>query len=105
MFTDPDRDLSVASPGFLKLHRGKLRMPNEQGSDLRVFSALTDQHRKAAAEFYRARQDHYASLSCAGLGYESIWMGNRAADAPVMTVYRHFDSASVRKGVYIPTNF
>ena len=32
-------------------------------------------------------------------GYETIWKGNRAADAPVLTVYRHFDSASVHKGV------
>jgi hypothetical protein len=74
-------------------------MPIEKGSDLRVFSALTDEHRKAAAGFYRARQDHYAALSYDGLGYESIWKGGRAADAPVLTVYRHFDSASVHKGV------
>ena len=99
LFQDPDHDLNVANPGFLRLHSDKLRMPNEQGSDLRIFSALTDKHRKAAAEFYRARQDHYASLSYAGLDYHSIWKGNRAADAPVLTVYRHFESASVHKGV------
>ena len=69
------------------------------GSDLRIFSALTDEHRKAAVEFYRARQDLYTSLNYAGLGYESIWKGNRAADAPVLTIYRHFESASVHKGV------
>ena len=99
LFTDPDHDLSVANPGFLRLHSDKLRMPIEKGSDVRIFSALTDEHRKAAAGFYRARQDHYAALNYAGLGYESIWKGNRGADAPVLTVYRHFDSASVHKGV------
>jgi len=98
MFMDPDHDLSVANPGFLKLHSNNLRMPIEQGSDLRIFSALTDGHHQAALDFYRARQDHYASLSYAGLGYESIWKGNRAADVPLMTVYRHFDSASLHKG-------
>lgn len=98
MFMDPDHDLSVAYPGFLKLHSDKLRMPIESGSNLRLFSALTDDHRTAAEAFYRARQDLYASINYAGLGYESIWKGNRTADAPLLTIYRHFESASVHKG-------
>ncbi len=99
MFLDPDHDLSVAYPGFLKLNSDRLRMPIEAGSDMRVFDALTDTHKKAAVEFYKLRQDYYASLNYAGLGYESIWKGNSATDAPLLTVYRHFDSASVHKGV------
>ncbi len=98
MFLDPDHDLSVVYPGFLKINSDRLRMPIENGSDQRIFSALTDQHRKASAEFYRARQDFYASLHYYGLGYDAIWRGKRAEDAPLMTVYRHFDSASVHKG-------
>lgn len=98
MFMDPDHDLSVAYPGFLKLHSDKLRMPIESGSNLRLFSALTDDHRTAAEAFYRARQDLYASINYAGLGYESIWKGNRTADAPLLTIYRHFESASVHRG-------
>ena len=98
MFMDPDHDLSVTNPGFLRLYRDKLRMPIEQGSDLGIFSALKDEHRAAATEFYRTRQDYYAALNYAGLGYDSIWQGNRATDAPLLTVYRHFDSASVHKG-------
>ncbi|MDO8946552.1 MAG: fatty acid cis/trans isomerase [Desulfocapsaceae bacterium] len=98
MFMDPDHDLSVAYPGFLKLYSDKLRMPIEKGSDLRIFSALTDEHRQLGAEFYRARQDLYTSLNYTGLGYESIWKGSRAVDAPLLTIYRHFDNASVHKG-------
>ncbi len=99
LFMDPGHDLSVAYPGFLKLYGNKLRMPIENGSDLRIFSALSDEYRKAAVEFYKARQDFYVSLNYAGLGYESIWKGNRAADAPALTIYRHFDSGSVHKGL------
>ena len=99
LFLDPDHDLSVANPGFLKLYSDKLRMPIEKGSNERIFSALLDEHYKAAVEFYRARQDYYASHNYSGLGYDFIWKGNRAPDAPVLTVYRHFDSASVHKGV------
>ncbi|MEN6318197.1 MAG: fatty acid cis/trans isomerase [Syntrophaceae bacterium] len=99
MFVDPEYDLSVAYPAFLKLHSDKLRMPIEIGSDMRVFNALTDEYKKGAVEFYKARQDYYTSHHYAGLGYESLWKGNKAADSPVLTVYRHFDSASVHKGV------
>lgn len=98
MFMDPDHDLSVRFPGFLRLNRELLRMPIEAGSDLRVFSALTDKHRQNATAFYRARQDYYAALNYGGLGPDAIWKGNRAEDAPLLTVYRHFDSASVHKG-------
>jgi hypothetical protein len=99
MFLDPDHDLSVAYPAFLKLYSDKLRMPIEIGSDMRVFKALTDEHKKAAVEFYKARQNYYMSHHYAGLGYESVWKGNMASDTPLLTVYRHFDNASVHKGV------
>ena len=98
MFMDPDHDQGAANPGFLRLHSDKLRMPIEKGSDQRLFSAYKDEHRKLATSFYKARQDHYASLNYAGLGYEAIWKGNRAADAPMLTIYRHFESASVHRG-------
>jgi hypothetical protein len=66
---------------------------------MRVFNALTNEHKKAAGEFYKVRQDYYTSHHYAGLGYESVWKGNRASDTPLLTVYRHFDNASVHKGV------
>lgn len=98
MFLDPDHDLSVRYPGFLKMNLDRLRMPIELGSDQKIFSALTDEHRKRSVEFYKARQDLYAALNYRGLGPDAIWKGNRENDAPLLTVYRHFDSASVHKG-------
>jgi hypothetical protein len=100
MFLDPDHDLSVRHPGFLKLHGDRLAMPIEMGSDPGLFSALRKEHdyKDLAIEYYKARQDHYAALNYDGLGYDAIWKGNRASDAPLLTVYRHFDSASVHKG-------
>jgi hypothetical protein len=98
MFLDPDHDLSVKYPGFLKQYSDKLSMPIEKGSDLGIFSAIKDEHRKAAIEFFKVRQDYYTSLNYAGLGYDAIWKGNNAADEPLLTIYRHFDSASVHKG-------
>lgn len=100
MFMDPDHDLATLYPAFLKLQSKSLRMPIEMGSDTRIFNALKDEHRKAAAEFYKDRQDYYMSHHYTGLGYESVWKGNNASDAPLLTVYRHFDSASVYKGAW-----
>ena len=99
MFLDPEHDLSVAYPAFLKLHAEQLRLPVEKGSDYGFFDALRDKYRKAAVEFYRARQDFYASHHYSGLGYQAIWKGVAASDAPVLTVYRHFESASVHRGL------
>ena len=99
MFMDPNHDLSVRYPGFLKLHNNSLRMPIENGSDPDLFSVLTNKYRKAEIEFYKVRQDYYASHNFNGLGYDSIWKGSSPSDAPILTIYRHFDSASVHKGV------
>jgi hypothetical protein len=99
MFMDPEHDLSVRYPGFLKVNSDRLRMPIEQGSNQQIVSTLTDEYRKKSIDYYRARQDYYASHNYAGLNYDSIWKGNNGADAPVLTVYRHFDSASVHKGL------
>lgn len=98
MFIDPDHDLSVRHPGFLRLHADQLAMPIDQGSDPGLFSALNDRHRKLAVEYYQARQDAYAALNYGGLGYDAIWKGSKASDAPFLTVYRHFDSATVLVG-------
>ena len=98
MFLDPDHDLSVKYPGFLKLHGDRLRMPTEAGSTFGLFAAVGNEHRQLATEFYRARQDFYTANNYSGLGIEAIWRGNRAGDTPLLTIYRHFDSASVHKG-------
>jgi hypothetical protein len=99
MFMDPDHDLSVEFPAFLKLHASRLRMPIEKGSDYGIFDALTDEFRPAAVAFYQARQDFYEAHNWAGLDYDSIWKGAAASDTPALTVYRHFESASVHPGL------
>ncbi len=100
MFLDPDYDLSIKYPGFLKLQYENLRMPGENGSDYLLFKALLkNNHYKWAINYYKARQQFYGAHYPDGLEIQSIWKGNRADDQPVMTVFRHFDSASVHRGV------
>lgn len=100
MFLDPEYDLSVKFPGFVKQHYNNLRMPGENGSDYRLGKALfKNKHYKWAVDYYKARQQFYGAIYPEGLGTEAIWKGNQPDDQPVLTVFRHFDSASVHKGV------
>jgi hypothetical protein len=100
LFLDPDYDLSIKFPGFLRLHNELLRMPIERGSSYKLLKVLLDNpHYKWAIDYYQARQNFYAVHYPEGLGVEAIWKGNLATDEPVLTVFRHFDSASVHRGV------
>ncbi len=100
MFMDPEYDLTVKYPGFLKLYSEKLRLPGENGSDYKLLKALLENnHYKWAKEYYKARELFYAAHYPGGLKSEFIWKGTRPKDQPLLTVFRHFDSASVHRGV------
>ena len=100
MFLDPDHDLSVAYPGFLKLHSEKLRMPIEGGSDLRIFSALTDELPEGGrSSSTRPGRTITCPITTPGSAMRPSGRAIGASDAPLLTIYRHFDSASVHKGV------
>ncbi|MEN8141113.1 MAG: fatty acid cis/trans isomerase [Thermodesulfobacteriota bacterium] len=99
MFLDPDHDLSLRYPALLRFQRDNLRMPIERGSDTRISDVVwKDNYRDAVVDYYRFRQDFYMIHNYEGLGYEAIWPGERQEDAPLLTVFRHFDSASVHRG-------
>ncbi|MEZ4331542.1 MAG: fatty acid cis/trans isomerase [Myxococcota bacterium] len=98
LFMDPYADLAVVNPGFLVEQANNLRLPNEQGSEGKLTKTFSDDYRERYVEFYRAKQALYDRVVPDGQGLEAIWRGRRASDAPLLTVYRHFDSASVHKG-------
>ena len=98
MFLDPEFDLSVKNPGFLRINEKNLIMPIEKGSRFPVLDLLNNQYYQAVMRYFKSRQDFYAASYYNGQGYDAIWKGNRPQDAPLLTVYRHFDSASVHRG-------
>jgi len=100
MFIDPAYDLAVKYPGFLKLHYENLRLPGEVGSDYPIFeSLLENDHYQWAVTYYKARQQFYGAHYPNGLDAGTIWKGSQPDDDPILTVFRHFDSASVHRGV------
>ena len=99
MFLDPEYDLSVQHPGFLRLNQDNLVMPIEKGSKFPILALIDNPYHQAIMRFFKSRQDFYAANYYKGLDYNAIWKGNRPEDAPLLTVYRHFDSASVHRGL------
>ncbi len=99
MFMDPKYDLSVTEPGYLSSQIGNLRMPIVRGVDPSLVDLVEYPYNGFAVSYYSARQKLYAKHYAKGLGYEAIWRGYVADNAPIQTVYRHYNSATVRKGV------
>ncbi len=98
MFLDPDADESVSHPEFLIEQADNLRLPTELGSDMSVLETFSNKYRERYASFYQAKDELYNRVAPEGFGLDGIWPGNTAEDAPLLTIYRHFDSASVVRG-------
>ena len=98
MFQDPNYDVGVLHPEFLIQEAHNLALPIENVNKS-VFETFSDAYRKKYERYYHAKVIQEKKNFPKGFGYESLWKGNKADDAPLLTVYRHFDSASVHKGV------
>ncbi len=98
MFMNPDADPTLAHPEFLVAQANNLRMPIERGSNGRILRGFGNAYRKRYAEFYRAKVELYDQHFPNGQAITGIWPGERAGDTPLLTIYRHFDSASIHAG-------
>ena len=98
MFRDPDYDIGVLNPTFLKQEAENLTLPIADINNP-IMEVLSNAYRKKYENYYRDKRRVMKEEFPNGVSYNSIWKGNRASDAPILTIYRHFDSASVSKGV------
>ncbi len=98
MFQDPKYDLTVQNPNFIQEQSDNLSMPIESSS-LSIWKTFSDDYRNKYTDYFKAKQALYNKVYPDGLGLEGIWKGNKAEDAPLLTIYRHFNSASVHRGV------
>ena len=101
LFMDPVYDLSVQNPGFLKTYGSLLEMPalEEDNWKLAKNVVFKKTYRKKSSKFVAERKNFYSShYRYREVGTEAIWKGGRKGDSPMLTVFRHFDSASVHKG-------
>jgi len=99
LFLDPAADPTVQNTEFLIEQAPNLRMPSERGSNYTVAKAFSNKYRKRYSDFYQAKGRLHDQTNPDGFGIEAIWRGEQPTDAPALTIYRHFDSATVHKGV------
>lgn len=98
MFQDPEYDIGVIEPEFLLEQADNLRMPIETGSYERIYRVFSDHYRDLYEKYYYAKIKRIEAKFPQGFPFDAIWKGRQKSDAPLLSVYRHFDSASVHKG-------
>jgi len=98
MFQDPDYDLSVLKPEFLIDQATNLETPIKK-TTMNIFDTFNDTYRNKYERYFEAKERLYSYHYPKGVGLEGIWRGESPKDTPLLTIYRHFNSASVHKGV------
>jgi hypothetical protein len=98
MFRDPAYDVAVVDPAFIDSQTKNLSLPIEK-VDNELLKTFSDEYRERYEAYYKAKKQRTAELFSDGYPIESIYKGVKSSDSPVLTVYRHFDSASVSRGV------
>ncbi|WP_426101550.1 fatty acid cis/trans isomerase [Pseudomonas sp. PSPC3-3] len=93
LFQAPEHDLYITDP----LYRGRatplLAMPG-QNDDVGSVLSLWLKYRDKRNEYEALRQYRYGELPAPG--WSTLWAGN---DNALLSIFRHFDSASVNKGL------
>jgi len=99
VFFDPDKDLSSNHPEFLDANAKYLELPSEKGDILRIKKAWKE-YSGYQRDYMNARQAWFDKMPEHDIdsAMEFIWDGDGSNPNAALTVFRHFDSASVRNG-------
>jgi len=98
-FLSPDYDLSVVDDEYLVSAKEYLALPSKE-SDVTDFLQIWLDRLQAHADYLSFREDAYrfSPLTKDGFPLEAIWNGSDS-NQNFLTVFRHFDSATVLKGL------
>jgi hypothetical protein len=98
-FLDPDRDLSVVDENFLPQTKDLLSLPGENESDFAI-GRLWLKYNRDQRRYLAARKKFYNQQDPDGLGpaLDFLWDGDGHNRNAQLTVFRHFDNATVVKG-------
>jgi hypothetical protein len=100
MFMDPKYDVSLHDRFYLHDNIDNLFIPNQYGDNPNILKATSILNNYALAKKYQTNKSKiYKQYYPKGLDLNSIWKGNKKEkNNSILTIYRHFDSASVHKG-------
>jgi len=98
-FFDPEKDTISNDTAFIASVSDFLDLPASGENKLNITSLWTDYHNKQE-KYLDAKGKYLAKLDPAKTGNEitHIWNGDGYNDNALLTIFRHFDSASVVKG-------
>lgn len=101
MFMDPKYDVSLHDKFFLHDNIENLFIPNQYGDNPSILktTSILDNY-ELAKKYQENKSKIYKQYYPKGLDINSIWKGNdgKIENDSMLTIYRHFDSASVHKG-------
>jgi len=98
MFQDPSYDLAITHPEFIDAQSDNLSLPIER-VDAKLTRTFSDLYIDKYKQYFIAKKRFEGFLYPQGFPLKAIWPGRVASDTPMLTIYRHFDSASVHKGI------
>ncbi|WP_413795046.1 MULTISPECIES: fatty acid cis/trans isomerase [unclassified Pseudomonas] len=93
LFQAPEHDLYITDPNYRGQATPLLAMPG-QNDDVGSVVSLWIDYRDKRNEYEALRRDSYAELPAPS--WSTLWAGN---DNALLSIFRHFDSASVTKGL------
>ena len=99
-FFDPDRDIFTESPEFLDAAASQLTSPSEDVSTLNLF-AIFSRYWKAQKNYLAIKEQYIGKVHTQDIddAMNYIWDGDDTNSNAALTVFRHFDSASVIYGL------
>ncbi|MFC1773616.1 fatty acid cis/trans isomerase [Pseudomonadota bacterium] len=97
LFQNPDADLSVTDPAYLASVQPYLVLTREQEGLVELAPDWVYRKRERN-EYIRLRGQAYRELQPKGPSLQDIWDGDGSNTNAALTVFRHFDNATVVKG-------
>jgi len=101
VFADPDADLTSSRPEFLDEMADYLELPSTRGDTLKILSVWRNYSRRQNI-YINARQKNLLQPGHSAVTLDTamhyIWDGDGTNPNAALTVFRHFDSASVENG-------
>ncbi len=98
-FLDPDHDPSVRYPDLLPETQQLLSLPGEHSSRL-TLRGLSRQYQQQQQRYLDIREQYYDRMDAERRGptLDFIWDGDGSNRNALLTVFRHFDNATVVRG-------
>ncbi|MCG8394638.1 MAG: fatty acid cis/trans isomerase [Pseudomonadales bacterium] len=98
VFQDPDHDLYITDDNYRARVSGLLGLPG-QNDDLLSLGPQWLKYSGKRNDYLKARHDAYAKHFPQGPTWDSLWDGEGHNRNALLTIFRHHDNASVRKGL------